>query len=268
MSHYVIGHGPLLVLIPGIQGRWEWMRPAIQALARRHTVITFSLSDVRVSPLFEGWVSRIDGLLDRVGGRTATVVGVSFGGLVAACYAGKRPERTDRLILVSAPSPSFRLDPQSAWYARHPRLSLPLFASRAARRLLPEVRSAFPHWAGRIGFCAGYAVRGLRFPVSPRHMASIVHEWEHTDLMALTRNIGVPTLIVTGEGGLERVVPVESTMEWLSLIRGARHATIPATGHVGCLSRPEEFAALVTTFGERRPVDLSRADRQERPTCS
>ena len=26
-----IGTGPPLVLIPGLQGRWEWMRPAVDA---------------------------------------------------------------------------------------------------------------------------------------------------------------------------------------------------------------------------------------------
>jgi hypothetical protein len=29
-----VGHGPPLVLVPGIQGRWEYLRPAIEALAR------------------------------------------------------------------------------------------------------------------------------------------------------------------------------------------------------------------------------------------
>ena len=40
-----VGSGPPLVMIPGIQGRWEWMKPAVDALARRCRVITFSLAD-------------------------------------------------------------------------------------------------------------------------------------------------------------------------------------------------------------------------------
>ena len=38
-----VGTGPPLVLIPGIQGRWEWMKPSIDALAREYRVITMSL---------------------------------------------------------------------------------------------------------------------------------------------------------------------------------------------------------------------------------
>ena len=37
------GHGTPLVLVPGIQGRWEYMRPAVDALAERFRVVTFDL---------------------------------------------------------------------------------------------------------------------------------------------------------------------------------------------------------------------------------
>ena len=39
------GSGTPVVLVPGIQGRWEWMRPAVDALAARCRVLTFSLCD-------------------------------------------------------------------------------------------------------------------------------------------------------------------------------------------------------------------------------
>jgi hypothetical protein len=39
------GNGVPVVLVPGIQGRWEWMAPAVDALASRCRVITFSLAD-------------------------------------------------------------------------------------------------------------------------------------------------------------------------------------------------------------------------------
>ena len=35
------GSGPPLVLVPGMQGRWEWMTPTVEALARRFRVGTF-----------------------------------------------------------------------------------------------------------------------------------------------------------------------------------------------------------------------------------
>ena len=37
------GSGPAVIVIPGIQGRWEWMRPGIDALSASCRVVTFSL---------------------------------------------------------------------------------------------------------------------------------------------------------------------------------------------------------------------------------
>jgi pimeloyl-ACP methyl ester carboxylesterase len=214
------------------------------------------LGDIHGPGLFDRWASRIDHLLDTSGGQEAAIVGVSFGGLVAGWYAARRPDRVRSLVLVAAPSPRWQIDDQSARYARHPRLSLPLFAMRAVTRLAPELASAMPGWAARVRFGAGYAVRAVRYPASPRQMASVVDEWRRTDLTAIIGQISAPTLVITGEHELDRVVPVASTLEYLSLIPGAVHARLPRTGHIGFLSKPAEFAALVSDF-----VNASRSDR-------
>ena len=39
-----LGSGVPVVMVPGIQGRWEWMKPAVDALAERCRVVTFSLA--------------------------------------------------------------------------------------------------------------------------------------------------------------------------------------------------------------------------------
>ena len=44
------GSGPPLVLIPGLQGRWEYLRPAVDALSASFRVLTFSLDDRVVLP--------------------------------------------------------------------------------------------------------------------------------------------------------------------------------------------------------------------------
>jgi hypothetical protein len=55
-------------------------------------------------------------------------------------------------------------------------------------------------------------------------------------------------LIVTGEPSLDRVVAVEGTLAYRSLIRGARHATLERTGHLGSITRPDTFGELVRQF--------------------
>ena len=106
------GTGFPIVLIPGIQGRWEWMRPTIEALTAGHRVITASLQDLRPERerdgLFTAWTHAVDHLLDQAHERQASIIGISFGGLIAARYAARRPERVTSLILASSPAPNWK----------------------------------------------------------------------------------------------------------------------------------------------------------------
>ena len=251
---------PPLVLVPGIQGRWEWMAPAIAALGRSFDVRTFSLGDVgrrNVRPtermgLFDRWHDAIDRLTDGTDGH-CTLVGVSFGGVIAVTYAAMRPGRIGHLVLVSAPSPRFRLDPRQTAYLRHPRTSLPAFALRGAARLAPEVIAGLPTWRERCRFAAIYGVRALVYPASPRLMATWAREWMADDLTERCQAIRVPTLVITGEPSLDRVVPVSSSLEYLTLIPGAQHARIQNTGHLGFLLKPRVFAEMVERFTSDHP---------------
>ncbi len=68
------GHGPPVVMIPGVQGRWEWMSPAVDALATQCRVVTGSLAGDRGSlhlldPArgFASYLDWVDALLDAAG---------------------------------------------------------------------------------------------------------------------------------------------------------------------------------------------------------
>nr|MBP7572149.1 alpha/beta hydrolase [Acidobacteriota bacterium] len=102
---FLCGSGPPLVLIPGIQGRWEWMRPAVHALAASFTVATYSLvgepdsnAPLRPDTPFDRHLEQVDDVLRQNGWSQAVVCGVSYGGLVAVRYAAVRPERTRALV--------------------------------------------------------------------------------------------------------------------------------------------------------------------------
>jgi len=247
-----VGRGIPIVLVPGIQGRCEWMAPTIRALGARHRVLSFSLDEAAApgtaTETFDRWVDEIDELLDRAREPRAAVVGVSFGGLVAARYAAERPARTPALVMASSPSPRARLDRQSVAYLRHPRLALPLFAARACARLLPETLAARVTWTSRARFLAGHLGRVLHAPIHPRLMASWVRAWMAVDLEADCRRIAAPTLVITGEPDLDRVVPVAQSLEACECIAGATHVVLRQTGHIGSVSRPVEFAELVSRF--------------------
>jgi pimeloyl-ACP methyl ester carboxylesterase len=247
-----LGQGPPLVVIPGIQGRWEWMRPSIDALAATHRVLTFSLGEVgNDGDWFNAWERYIDEALDRLGLPAVALVGVSFGGLIALRYAARRPERVRALVLVSTPAPDHVLDAQRAAYVRRPRSSAPLFAWRGLRRLLPELRKAHPELPARLRTLGAHLGRIVRYPPSPARMAAWVHAWDAARDELCRQRVAAPTLLITGEPTLDRVVQAASTLRYLDLIPGAQHATIRDTGHLGVVVRPGEFARIVTEFLER-----------------
>ena len=76
------GTGAPIVMIPGIQGRWEYMRPAIDALAASFRVVTYPLCGERgsrrsLNPT-RGWddfVDQIDAVLDDRHLARATICG-------------------------------------------------------------------------------------------------------------------------------------------------------------------------------------------------
>ena len=95
-----LGTGLPVVVIPGIQGRWEWMKPGIRALATRCRVITFSLADEPTCggrfderAGFACYVDQVREAMDQAGVERAAVCGVSYGGLVAAAFAARHPDR-------------------------------------------------------------------------------------------------------------------------------------------------------------------------------
>ena len=250
-----MGAGTPLVLVPGIQGRWEWMEPSVAALAREHRVITASLPGEPGAALsfdagadFDLFVRYLDGLLDASGVRDVIMCGVSFGGLIALRYAARRRDRVRALILVSTPGPQWRLSPIQARYVKWPALSSPLFVLGAVRRGWREMRALYPQPAARILAGAHTAWRVVRAPAAPQRMSRRARLAERQNFEADCRCVTVPTLVVAGERELDRVVPCDETMSYLKLIQGSSFQLFERTGHLGTVLAPERFAAIVSRF--------------------
>ena len=256
------GAGTPIVLIPGLQGRWEWMRPAVNALARHHRVIAFSLCDERSSPFpcdpqkaFENYIEQVELALDRARVDRAVIAGVSYGGLIAAEYAARRPQRVQGLVLASALHKTWHPNSQQGRFLRAPLLTSPLFVATAPQRLRPELTATFPSLFARLKFTVSYGPNVMFALASPARMARRI-EWSNQHDFADPRSIEAPTLIVTGEPELDRVVPVDVTRRYLDELRSAQHVVMKRTGHSGYVTRPDEFADVLGKFvnGVRIPA--------------
>jgi pimeloyl-ACP methyl ester carboxylesterase len=250
------GQGVPVIVVPGIQGRWEWHRPGIDALAARCRVLTFSLADeagsgARFDPnsCIDSYCSQILDVMAHVGLTTASVCGISYGGLVAAVFAARHPERVSSLILTSALPPTWKPDARVERYVRSPRLLTPLFMV-ASLRLFGEMLSAAPHVCAAIATGLRHAWNALTHMFSPTRMARRAARLGGLTLTAEMAKITAPTLVIVGEPQLDRVVPVAATLEYTRLVPQARVATLERTGHLGCITRPDRFANLVVSFAE------------------
>ena len=248
-----VGNGAPLVLIPGIQGRWEWMRPAVDVLAKHCRVITFSLADEPTSGArFDessgiwGYVQQVDDVMDAAGVRAATICGVSFGGLIASSFAARHAAKVSglcwppRFRRPGGPTPA-----PSSSCERRGSLS-PLFCV-GSLRMCPEIFAAKGSWSGA-AFAAQHASTVLANMFSPRLMARRAGMVTSLDVERQLADVRCPVLMVTGESALDRVVPVSLTREYRRIWPHATEAVLQRTGHLGLITRPEEFARVVTAF--------------------
>lgn len=250
------GSGHAVVLIPGIQGRWEWMKPGVDALAKRCRVITFSLADEPTSGAafneatgFDCFVRQVEDALDARGVSSAIVCGVSYGGLIAATFAARHPDRTNGVVMVSALPPSWRPDARVKFLLRAPRLLSPVFCINSVR-LFKEMVAAKGGVATALPFALSHIGTVIRHPFSPATMARRVTMLGRYSLEAEVARVRAPALVLTGDAALDRVVPVSLTREYLRLWPQATAATLERSGHLGTISRPEEFADLIARFAE------------------
>ena len=259
------GTGTPVILIPGIQGRWEWMSPAVDALAQCCRVITFSLCDEPSSGFpvdpdrgVENFLSQIEEVLDRTGVHDAVLMGVSYAGPIATEFAVRYPHRVRALMLVSALPPDWRPDRRARFYLRAPRLFSPLFLLDAPLRAQPEIRAALPRLTQRVRFSLHQTSTLLRCFISPTRMATRL-AWFDQFTFSDASTFAKPTMVITGEPGLDRVVRPELTNRYLDVLPHAQHAVLARTGHLGVSTRPAEFAELVRRFLEGMEDDVRRA---------
>jgi pimeloyl-ACP methyl ester carboxylesterase len=247
------GSGQALILIPGIQGRWEYLRPAVDALAAYFRVLTFSLDGgprrrAVDRNTIDDEVEQIVSVLDARRIERAIVCGISYGGAVATRFAAVHPGRTAALVVASVPGPGWHLKPRHEMYARWWGIFGPLFLIETPFRLRPELAVTFPNRAGRLRFARWQLRTLITAPLSLAGMAARARTLHAHDIASDCRRVSVPTLVVTGEPALDRVVRVESTAAYAAHIPGARCVVLEATGHLGTITRPAAFAAAVHEF--------------------
>jgi pimeloyl-ACP methyl ester carboxylesterase len=97
----IVGDGPPLVLVPGIDGTGRLFHRQVSPLGRRYRVATYALRDDAIS--MDVLVEDLAGVLDVASpAQPAVVIGESFGGTIALSFALAHPERVAALVVLNS----------------------------------------------------------------------------------------------------------------------------------------------------------------------
>jgi pimeloyl-ACP methyl ester carboxylesterase len=187
------------------------------------------------------------GVLDALGIESAHVYGVSYGGMVAQELAIRYPDRVRGLILggTTPGGPRATLPSMSdlVTLGRGMRqgsgrfgLSGALFSEQFARENPERARELTENLQRHRAPASGVAAHLL---------ASVYH-----DTLSRLRLIRSPTLVI--HGGADRMTPLRNAELLSERIPDAELAVIDGTGHAYLLEKPEESAAVVLDFLQRR----------------
>jgi proline iminopeptidase len=255
-----IGSGPPAVVLHGGPGaHHDYLLPGFDALAKNRELIYYDQRGGGQSPVPReapvGWrehVADLEELRRQWGFERLTVVGYSWGGLLAQLYATDFPDRVNRLALVS---------PAPAWRAM--RLEFERrFAERNLAPVLQQHRADLRASGLRDKNPAEYAQRIFELSVAPyfydparareltpfrvtgRTQQEVWSSLGHYDLRPALAALDIPTTVLQGENDL---IPLESTQTVARLLKADLHL-LSRCGHVPYIEAQEEFVRLLDDF--------------------
>jgi 3-oxoadipate enol-lactonase len=223
------GDGPLIVMVPGMDGTGKLFYRQVPSLASRHRVATYAL---REEATMEDLVADLAGVIQAAApGSPATLVGESFGGTVALSFALAHPELVDRLVIVNSfprflPQSRLRL---ATWMLGA--IPFPWQAMTAVRRLTAfRLHSRYTH-AREIRRFLVLTARTTREGYLQR--LRILRDYDVRDRL---HEIRAPTLFLASD--CDHLVPaVEQARYMAARVPGATMRVLEGHGHI-CLIAP------------------------------
>ena len=251
------GSGPETVVLHGGPGaHHDYLLPGFDSLAQGRTLLYYDQRGGGRSPVARdvpvGWREHVADLealrvvwgLDRL-----SLVGYSWGALLALLYAIHHPERVSRLGLVS---------PAPAWREARNRFEVE-FARRNADPALQAERKALRESGLREADPEAYQRRLFELSVVPyfhdparardltpfrvtgRTQQEVWTSLGEFDLRPALRSIPIPAVIVHGESD---PIPIDATAELAECLRTPLHR-VARCGHVPYVEQPDEFTRIV-----------------------
>jgi len=275
----VTGDGPPLIWVEGGPGFWAHLaRPDVELVSdlfRCHLVNAPGCG--RTSPPAEIFGYDLPGIIvffeevrERLGLGRVTVMGHSWGGLVAAAWAAAHPDSVDRLVVIDGypggyEGPGSAVDhgaaraEQERGYARH--ASEPWYDA-AVRALAGADDKEWDeeNWISRFDPAWPMYFVDPYSPLAAPHLARVraevrsnramsnawfgdVHHFDDIDILPSLAGVTCPSLVVVGKGDF--ICGPAWNRPIAAAIPAARYVEIPDAGHIPQYEQPGAFRAAL-----------------------
>lgn len=266
------GKATAVFLHGGPGANFRGQNDEVEPLAKGRTVIFYDqrgsgLSQVVTDPKLltaEHHVRDLEALREHFHLKRMTIIGLSWGAILASMYAAEHPERVERLLLISPASLT-----KTFSTLRAAKLDSLLDQSAIARRreLRGKLASASDEEAAaicreliEINFRSYLAIptpekirqagRRCDIPAAAIRNRYVVDDGIYDSLGAydfhpIIARLRMPVLILEGT---ETQVPLDATREWAATIPKSRMLLIPKAGHELFLDEPEAFRQAAEQF--------------------
>lgn len=245
---YEAGSGSPIVLIPGLAGGFELLGPLARSLAQTNHVFSYQLrgeSDCFVlrHPFdLDDLVEDLAELLDSLCLEKPTLMGLSFGGIIALKFAIRYPYRVGRLIVQGVG-------------ARYERGLIQQIASTVLSRFPLPADSPFVNQFFNLLF-GGRQKQDSLFEFVTRQIwqtdqSVMAHRFrlvEELDIEDQLRHIRASTLVLSGERDV--LVSQQSLAPLCQHIPDVRHVRLPNCGHLAFVTKPDAIVRSVEQFLE------------------
>lgn len=245
---------PPIILLHGFGASLHTWEPWARLLSDRYRVIRFDFPGAGLSPADptgdysdQRSMQLLAALMDRMGVARATLVGNSMGGRIAWSFAARRPERVDRLVLISPDgfaSPGFE-------YLKKTQVPASV---KLMRYILPKPllrMSLAPAYADPHVLTDELTDRYYELMLAPGARAAMIERMQQvvlSDPRPWLARISAPTLLLWGEQ--DRMIPFSNAADYLKGIPNVTLVALPGVGHLPQEEIPERSAAALRAFLE------------------
>lgn len=239
------GAGPLLLLLHPVGLDHTFWAGLPERLAKTHTVVTVDTAGHGKSPdaarpgHMQDRVDDIVELLSILNQGPATLLGVSFGGMIAQQVALARPDLVLGLILAGCPG-AIPVPAQDAMRKR---------GAEAELRGMPAVTGAtLERWFSPV-FLSTDEVKRVADRLLTDKPSNWASAWEAVaehDALDRLKSLDIPALVIAGEK--DAATSLDAKRALAAAIPGSRLMILEGAPHIMQIEFPDAFAEAVTGF--------------------